>query len=494
MTTREVLEEVRDQRSLQYIQTLPFPIETAEPSEDAVKAVLKFARATGDIHSLSRADVRLIALAYTLECKAHGAGHLRAEPGERKIVKHRKGNRTRGLPGWDFVTNEAEWAELDELEGDTSQPQAESRILGSGAASTSAAVAAAVAAAEESMRQEAAEAAAAKAAGFAPADGSDSESDGEEAGGWAVAKKERARRRAQRKELRGKAAEELAQIEQARAVRALEVSLQSKARVSEGVQLAGWARPAAAPEDVPASAVDVDAPATSVEAGSDVKNADAADDDEEREEGEYFEVVSVSGGSESDGEGEGTEDAGPGFESSIQSVTADFAMQNVILQMGLRLTARDGRCIRELSRYALRCSACYAVTKEMTRIFCPRCGNQALDKVTITVGPDGMEQFGVKKRHVLRGTRYSLPKPKGGRLGSQVNPILREDVLMSKAGKKIRKKLPTEAEGDPFAPEFNDETWHKVNQITASKGIAFATAGHKNNPNDRKFHRSNRRR
>lgn len=50
----------------------------------------------------------------------------------------------------------------------------------------------------------------------------------------------------------------------------------------------------------------------------------------------------------------------------------------------------------------------------MGRIFCPRCGNASLDKVRVVVGPDGAEQYGVRKKHVLRGTRFSLPKPKVG--------------------------------------------------------------------------------
>lgn len=49
--------------------------------------------------------------------------------------------------------------------------------------------------------------------------------------------------------------------------------------------------------------------------------------------------------------------------SSVCSVTADFAMQNVLLQMGLRLVTPDGRRVSTLSRWVLRCTACYGVTK-----------------------------------------------------------------------------------------------------------------------------------
>lgn len=59
------------------------------------------------------------------------------------------------------------------------------------------------------------------------------------------------------------------------------------------------------------------------------------------------------------------------------------------------------------------------MTKEAGKIFCPRCGNMTLEKVEVHIGGDGAELYGVKKRHVLRGTRYSLPKPKvGGWWGS----------------------------------------------------------------------------
>ena len=50
--------------------------------------------------------------------------------------------------------------------------------------------------------------------------------------------------------------------------------------------------------------------------------------------------------------------------------------------------------------------------QETGRLFCGKCGNVALQKVEVVVGPDGAEQFGVRKEHVLRGTRFSLPKPK----------------------------------------------------------------------------------
>lgn len=49
--------------------------------------------------------------------------------------------------------------------------------------------------------------------------------------------------------------------------------------------------------------------------------------------------------------------------------------------------------------------------QEHGRLFCGQCGNAALNKVEVVVGGDGVLQYGVRRRHNLRGTRYPLPKP-----------------------------------------------------------------------------------
>eukprot|EP00268_Persea_americana_P030533 TRINITY_DN2955_c0_g1_i6.p2 TRINITY_DN2955_c0_g1~~TRINITY_DN2955_c0_g1_i6.p2 ORF type:complete len:229 (+),score=80.96 TRINITY_DN2955_c0_g1_i6:1047-1733(+) len=78
-------------------------------------------------------------------------------------------------------------------------------------------------------------------------------------------------------------------------------------------------------------------------------------------------------------------------DSSVACVTSDFAMQNVILQMGLRLLAPGGMQIRQLHRWVLKCHACNKVTAEIGRIFCPKCGNGGtLRKVSVTVGENGI--------------------------------------------------------------------------------------------------------
>lgn len=52
------------------------------------------------------------------------------------------------------------------------------------------------------------------------------------------------------------------------------------------------------------------------------------------------------------------------------------------------------------------------MTKDASKLFCPRCGNATMERVEVSVGPDGAEFFGVRKKYCLKGTRFSLPKPK----------------------------------------------------------------------------------
>jgi RNA-binding protein NOB1 len=80
-------------------------------------------------------------------------------------------------------------------------------------------------------------------------------------------------------------------------------------------------------------------------------------------------------------------------------------VQNVALQMGLRLESKGGLRITRVQRSLLRCDGCQAICKSATKVFCPKCGHPTLSSILVTVGPDGVEQFGVRRKTILRGTR-----------------------------------------------------------------------------------------
>jgi RNA-binding protein NOB1 len=170
-------------------------------------------------------------------------------------------------------------------------------------------------------------------------------------------------------------------------------------------------------------------------------------------------------------------------------------MQNVLLQMNLRLLTPDGMRVSELRRWVLRCHACGDVVRETTRVFCPKCGNATLQKVQRSVTAEGAEHFGVRRKHVLRGTRFSLPAPRGGR--REKAPLLREDQLI---GARVARGRRDE---DVFAAEYNEESFagtsraahagaaHLYRQKDLAESVFGAT---RKNPNERKHARTNRRR
>lgn len=71
-----------------------------------------FARAIGEIHSLSRADLHLIALAHSLHTSLHGEHSLHTEPAPARAVA--KSKHVNGLlPGWGAAGGK--WEEMDKL-------------------------------------------------------------------------------------------------------------------------------------------------------------------------------------------------------------------------------------------------------------------------------------------------------------------------------------------------------------------------------------------
>ncbi|NXQ32809.1 NOB1 protein, partial [Alaudala cheleensis] len=127
----------------------------------------------------------------------------------------------------------------------------------------------------------------------------------------------------------------------------------------------------------------------------------------------------------------------------VGCVTTDFAMQNVLLQMGLHVLAVNGMLIRQARSYILRCHGCFRTTSDMTKVFCPHCGNKTLKKVAVSVSEDGtLHMHFSRNPKVLnpRGLRYPLPAPQGGKHSN--NPHLVEDQRFpqQRLSRKARQK------------------------------------------------------
>lgn len=89
--------------------------------------------------------------------------------------------------------------------------------------------------------------------------------------------------------------------------------------------------------------------------------------------------------------------------------TADYSMQNVVMQMNLRLVSPQG-VIKEIKRYAGKCSACLAISPILASAFCKKCGNKTMMKVAMYIKEDGTATFSTGVKHFnLHGTIFSLP-------------------------------------------------------------------------------------
>merc|ERR1712083_1247473 len=95
----------------------------------------------------------------------------------------------------------------------------------------------------------------------------------------------------------------------------------------------------------------------------------------------------------------------------------DFAMQNVLKQIGLNIISADGMLIKETKTCILRCFACFRTTPHLEKRFCPKCGNQTLKRVSVTLNADGSQQIHISTRRPIstKGKKFSLPTQKGGK-------------------------------------------------------------------------------
>ncbi|KAF9268210.1 hypothetical protein L218DRAFT_918632 [Marasmius fiardii PR-910] len=122
---------------------------------------------------------------------------------------------------------------------------------------------------------------------------------------------------------------------------------------------------------------------------------------------------------------------------SVGCMTADFAMQNVLLQMGLNLVGTEGKRIQRVKTWVLRCHACFKICKDSSKKFCPSCGNPSLLRASVTLSTPNAEsdapamQIHLKPnfQYKIRGTKYpiSAPKPGSAKTGTGEGLILRED-------------------------------------------------------------------
>ncbi|KAI4464494.1 rna-binding protein nob1 [Holotrichia oblita] len=137
----------------------------------------------------------------------------------------------------------------------------------------------------------------------------------------------------------------------------------------------------------------------------------------------------------------------------VACITTDFAMQNVLKQMNLNVSALDGRIIKELKTYILRCYTCFKTTSIMTQKFCPKCGNATLKRTSVN-----------RKRE-----KFSLPTVHGGKHSN--NPILSADQQLPDQKPTRLARTKNNPLGDDYIAGYSPFVMRDVNSKSAQLGI-----------------------
>ncbi|KAK5058809.1 hypothetical protein LTR84_011073 [Exophiala bonariae] len=101
----------------------------------------------------------------------------------------------------------------------------------------------------------------------------------------------------------------------------------------------------------------------------------------------------------------------------VATMTGDFAMQNVLLQMNLNLlSTKTCQRISQIKQFILRCHGCFSTTKEMSKQFCPRCGQPTLTRVSCSTNDKGEVKLHLKANMQWnnKGNVFSVPKAAAG--------------------------------------------------------------------------------
>ncbi|KAI0471558.1 Nin one binding Zn-ribbon like-domain-containing protein [Xylariaceae sp. FL0804] len=383
-TLPSVLEaEVRDAASRARVDATLRPFVTLRtPRPDSVRHVVGFARRTGDLEVLSRTDVQLVALAYELEVERNGGDwRLRNAPGQKRINGRPPGR-------------EGEGPEKGEGE---QQEEGEEEIIGEGEVAgedeqVNYTVSDGQEGADEATEDDASAAPAQTEAEEVPREGTDIAPVEEDPDfGWEqVPKKKSSRRPAPA-------------IPQETITQALgSMSLEPSALPTVDF----------VPDDA---------------ATAETKAHDEAEDDDDG----WITPSNLKKRQAKDqlsapDDGSLPPNQQPPRVLQAALLTSDFAMQNVSLRMGLNLVSPSLARITRVKTWVQRCHGCFALTRDASRQFCPRCGQATLTRVSCsTDAATGAFTVHLKTKNFqwkTRGNVYSVPKPVHGTASGKAPP------------------------------------------------------------------------
>ncbi|KAI8987512.1 Nin one binding Zn-ribbon like-domain-containing protein [Mycotypha africana] len=418
-TIPEVLQEVRDARTREFLSRLPFEIKLMNPSEESMKAMVEFSKKTGDFGVLSQPDLKVLALTHTLEKRENGDVNIRTEP----LKTRPTGALPSAPPPRSYIRKPAVEKQFDEdgWEIATKPKRAAAKNRSNQKNSNS-----------SIKLQSAAE------------DGLDNNSEEKEC----------------------------------------EEPITSRSTASEGNTEINDGQSninEAEKDEISVEEINKRLSNTQLTENTTTAGAPAADDeDEDSDGGEWITPDNVDEFKAAE-IGVTADELKKNEKITVGCMTADFAMQNVLLQMNLNLVSAGGYRVKTIRNSVMRCHACFFVCNDLERKFCPKCGNATLQRVTCSTNSKGEIQYHLKKnfQYRLRGTRYDIPLPKGGRQHNNI--VLREDQReYIKATQRKQKKQVVDMFDPDFIPLYGKTNTKEItNNMFGTDTVGFG----RKNPN-----------
>ncbi|XP_012540283.1 RNA-binding protein NOB1 [Monomorium pharaonis] len=436
LTEQAVVNEITSKRQLRRLVVLPYDLKVQEAFPENIKFVTEFAKKSGDYTSLSATDIKVIALTYQLEKEKVGTAHLKDMPTIRTIksAADRESEGDPKLPVGFYMPKKKEKKELDvnnenveaSLNNVTEKTDVVEenitcvQIVGDMAIDT-----------RDNVEQ---------LTPYASATSEESESDYETASDDEDNKK---------KYKTDDLVDKFSKLQFNPAD--LEVLDEDKSKYVVDDILS--------PVDTTSKSDE------SFEDDYEDEDDDDNDDDDDDDSG-WITPTNVSNVKKQMGAAILEEKA-----ATVACLTMDFAMQNVLMQIGLNVVALDGRVIKQMRTFIFRCYACFKTTSVMTKIFCPHCGNRTLKKVEVTLDENGKQQIHINFRRPLsaRGKKYSLPMPKGGKHAN--NPILCEDQPMPDQRPTRLARTKNDPLDDDYIAGYSPFVMRDINSKSAMLGI-----------------------
>lgn len=337
ITVPDVINEIQNKRQLKRLCVLPYDLTVDEPSLECVRHVIDFAKRTGDYLSLSMADIKVIALTYQLEKELVGTAHLRTDPVMAKTIASRDKPPelmvATPLVGFYMPPNADQLQEKSLMIADTVNEETVAKAKAETDAEPN-----------EPLNDE-----------QPPAEptvvDTDSDTDSDE-------------NEELQKQLETLAIEE-----------------------SSG----GKTNPDNVTDTEESILVKIEDNGGKEIGETDSSEEEDKDDDEE----EYDEDDDDSSWITPSNLVEMKSSYGKSvFDDAtvrVACMTTDYAVQNVLKQMNLNIISLDGKIIKQMRTYILRCYACFKTTSLMTKVFCPKCGHKTLKRVAVSLDENGQQ-------------------------------------------------------------------------------------------------------